>query len=69
MLDTAQKVLQVNPCNIRALALVAYSKQAMATGPNAQQNLAEAGQSGEKGLQCCRRRPSRRAPRPRIGTN
>src|ERR1035441_4938333 len=30
MLDTAQKVLQINPCNIRALALVAYSKQAMA---------------------------------------
>src|ERR1035438_9590768 len=29
MLDTAQKVLQINPCNIRALALVAYSKQAM----------------------------------------
>ena len=52
MLETAQKVLLVNPCNIRALALVAYTKQAMATGPNAQQNLAEAGQAGEKGLQC-----------------
>jgi tetratricopeptide (TPR) repeat protein len=52
MLETAQKVLVVNPCNIRALALVAYTKQAMATGPNAQQNLAEAGQAGEKGLQC-----------------
>jgi tetratricopeptide (TPR) repeat protein len=52
MLETAQKVLVVNPCNIRALALVAYTKQAMTTGPNAQQNLAEAGQAGEKGLQC-----------------
>jgi tetratricopeptide (TPR) repeat protein len=52
MLETAQKVLVVNPCNIRALALVAYTKQAMSTGPNAQQNLAEAGQAGEKGLQC-----------------
>jgi len=51
-LETAQKVLQANPCNIRALALLAYTKQAMATGPNAQQNLAEAGQAGEKGLQC-----------------
>src|SRR6266404_4061873 len=51
-LETAQKVLVVNPCNIRALALVAYTKQAMTTGPNAQQNLAEAGQAGEKGLQC-----------------
>jgi len=52
MLETAQKVLVVNPCNIRALALVAYTKQTMTTGPNAQQNLAEAGQAGEKGLQC-----------------
>ncbi|MGA7078130.1 MAG: hypothetical protein WBQ43_04475 [Terriglobales bacterium] len=52
MLDTAQKLLQVNPCNIRALALVTYSKQASATGPNAQHMLAEAGQSAEKGLQC-----------------
>jgi len=53
MLDTAQKVLAVNPCNIRALALVAYSKQAMAVaGQNAQQNFADAGQAGQKGLQC-----------------
>lgn len=53
MSDTAQKVLQINPCNIRALALVAYSKQAMATaGQNAQQNYNDAGQAGEKGLQC-----------------
>jgi len=35
----------VNPCNLRALALLAYTK-------NAQQNFAEAGQFGEKGLQC-----------------
>lgn len=53
MSETAQKVLQVNPCNIRALALVAYSKQAMATaGQNSQQNFADAGQAGQKGLQC-----------------
>src|SRR5882762_5211651 len=52
-LETAQKVLVVNPCNIRALALLAYTRRAMAeAGQNAQQNLAEAGQSGEKGLQC-----------------
>jgi len=52
-LETAQKVLVVNPCNIRALALLAYTKRAMAeAGQNAQQNLADAGQSGEKGLQC-----------------
>jgi len=53
MLETAQKVLAVNPCNLRALALVAYSKQAMATaGQSAQQNFADAGQAGQKGLQC-----------------
>jgi hypothetical protein len=53
MQDTAQKLLQLNACNIRALALVAYSKQAMATaGQNAQQNYTDAGQAGEKGLQC-----------------
>jgi tetratricopeptide (TPR) repeat protein len=45
MLETAKKVLLVNPCNLRALALLAYTK-------NAQQNYAEAGQAGEKGLQC-----------------
>ena len=53
MLDVAQKVLLANPCNIRALALVAYTKQAAGVaGQNAQQNFAEAGQAGEKGLQC-----------------
>ncbi len=52
MLDTAQRILQVDPCNLRALALIAYTKQASATGPNAQQTLADAGQTGEKGLQC-----------------
>lgn len=52
-LETAQKVLLANPCNIRALAVLAYTKRAMAeAGQNAQQNLADAGQSGEKGLQC-----------------
>jgi hypothetical protein len=53
MLDTAQKVLQINPCNIRALALLAYSKQALAVqGQNAPQNYTDAGQAGQKGLQC-----------------
>ena len=52
-LEAAQKVLQANPCNVRALALLAYTKRTLAeAGQNAQQNLAEAGQSGEKGLQC-----------------
>ena len=53
MAETAQKLLAVNPCNIRALALIAYSKQTMATaGQNPAQNFADAGQAGEKGLQC-----------------
>ncbi len=53
MLETAQKVLTANPCNIRALALLAYTKRGMAdAGQNTQQNLADAGQSGEKGLTC-----------------
>ncbi len=52
-LETAQKVLSANPCNIRALALLAYTKRAQAeAGQSAQQNLTDAGQFGEKGLQC-----------------
>jgi tetratricopeptide (TPR) repeat protein len=53
-MDTAQKVLQANPCNLRALALLAYTKRAMAEagGAGAAQNLTEAGQYGERGLQC-----------------
>ncbi len=52
-LDTAQKVLLANPCNLRALALLAYTKRAMAeANQNPKQNLTDAGQSGEKGLAC-----------------
>jgi len=51
--ETAQKVLTANPCNLRALALLAYTKRAMAeAGQSAQQNLTDAGQYGVKGLQC-----------------
>ena len=58
VLDTAQKLLQVNPCNLRALAFIAYTKRAQAeAGQNAQQNLNEAGQSSEKGLQCLQTAP------------
>jgi len=41
--DTAQRLLQVNPNNVKALAIITYSKLA-------QQNLAEADQYGQKGL-------------------
>ena len=44
-MDTAQRVLQVNPCNLRALAVLAYTKQQAQSFP-------EAGQYGEKGLHC-----------------
>lgn len=45
MQDTAQKVLQANPCNLRALALVTYSKQQT-------KDLPGAGQNAERGLGC-----------------
>jgi tetratricopeptide (TPR) repeat protein len=52
-LDTANRVLQANPNNIRALALLAYSYRAMAQqgGPQMQDNLAKAKEYGERGLQ------------------
>jgi tetratricopeptide (TPR) repeat protein len=57
-LDTAQKVLLANPCNLRALALLSYTKRAMAeAGQNAAQSLTDAGQYGEKGLQCVQTAP------------
>ena len=53
MMDTAQKVLQANPCNIRALALVAYTKQAMAMRARTRSRiLPTLARAGEKGLQC-----------------
>jgi hypothetical protein len=52
-LDTAQKVLLANPCNLRALALLTFTKQAMAVGgQNPAQNFSDAGQQSAKGLQC-----------------
>ncbi len=48
--DAAQRLLTVNPNNVRALALLAYSKRILAQGgQNPQQNLADAKQYGEKG--------------------
>lgn len=49
--DTAQRLLQLNPNNVRALALLAYSKRIAAQGgQNPQQNLADAEQYGQKGV-------------------
>jgi hypothetical protein len=50
--EAAQRLLQVNPNNVRALALLAYTKRTLAqAGQNPQQNLSEAKQYGQKGLE------------------
>jgi hypothetical protein len=52
MADAAKRLLQANPNNVRALALLAYTARTSAqAGQNAQQNLADAKQYGERGLQ------------------
>lgn len=58
-IDTANRVLQVNPNNIRALALLAYNYRAAASqgGPQMQQNLQQAQQYGQKGLQALQNMP------------
>src|SRR6267142_1305995 len=48
VIETAQKLLQANPNNLKALVLLAYGKRITAKTP---QDLAEAAQYGEKGLQ------------------
>ena len=52
-LDAATRVLQANPNNVRALALLAYNYRAAASqgGPQMQDNLAKAQQYGTQGLQ------------------
>src|SRR6266567_8295828 len=58
MNDAAQRLLQANPNNLRALALLAYSKRAAAeANQNPQQNLAEAAQYAERGLQAMQTAP------------
>jgi len=50
--DAATRLLQVNPNNVTALALLSYSRrmQALQGGPNAQQALQQAADYGQKGL-------------------
>ena len=52
--DTATKLVVADPCNMRALALLAYFDRARAQGgdPNAMQLLADAKKYGEQGLAC-----------------
>jgi len=50
--ETASRILLVDPNNVRALALLAYTKRAAAeAGQASQQNSAEAVQYGQRGLQ------------------
>ena len=48
--DTAQRILQADPNNIRALALLAYTNRMTALQKGDQQAAAQAGQYGQKGL-------------------
>jgi hypothetical protein len=51
MSETANKLLQSNPNNVRALALLAYTERTQAQGGvNAQQNMADAMKHGKAGL-------------------
>jgi hypothetical protein len=52
MVDTAQRVLQVNPTSLQALALLTYNARAnVEAGKDPQKNLADASQYGTQGLQ------------------
>ncbi len=58
MLDTAQRVLQVNPNNLRALALLVFAKRQQAeAGQSPQQNLASAAQYAAQGLEAIKTAP------------
>jgi hypothetical protein len=58
MMDTAQRILQANPNNLRALALLSYIKRAQAEGgQDAQNNLTQGAQFAERGLQALQTAP------------
>jgi hypothetical protein len=53
-LETGTKLVTADPCNVRALTLLAYLDRALAQGgdPNAQQLLADGKKYGQQGLDC-----------------
>ena len=58
MIDAAQRILQANPNNLRALALLSYIKRAQAeAGQDAQNNLTQGAQFAERGLQALQTAP------------
>lgn len=58
-LETANRILQVNASDVRALALLTYNYRAAASngGPQMQDNLARAKQYGQQGLQALQNTP------------
>src|ERR1700680_4889271 len=58
MIDAAQRILQANPNNLRALALLSYIKRAQAeAGQDAQNNLTQGAQFADRGLQAWQTAP------------
>ncbi|HWH61412.1 MAG TPA: hypothetical protein VN682_27570 [Terriglobales bacterium] len=58
VVDTAKRLLTAEPCSLSALALLTFnSRQAVATGQNPQQNLADLTQYSNKGLDCVKTAP------------
>jgi hypothetical protein len=53
-IETAQKLVAADPCNVRALALLSYIDRLKAQGgdPNAKQDLTDAQKYGQSGLDC-----------------
>jgi len=53
VLDTAQRLLQADPCSLRALALLTYlSRQSVAAGQGMPQSLSDLTKYSNKGLEC-----------------
>ncbi len=58
MVETANRLLQVNPNNLRALALLAFNaRRAAEAGQNPQQNLQQGAQYADRGLQALQTAP------------
>ncbi|HEY4661937.1 MAG TPA: hypothetical protein VIG91_10580 [Terriglobales bacterium] len=58
VVETAKRVLQADPCNLRALALLTFlARQAVSSGQNPQQNLSDLAQYSGKGLECMQSAP------------
>ena len=58
VVETAKRVLQADPCNLRALALLTFlARQGVSSGQNPQQNLTDLAQYSGKGLECLQSGP------------